>query len=407
MEQLNLFNVVEGIYKSVETPISNGELYQRVIQETNLTPEDLNNKVAIGRTGAMHSTLKRKIRWYQQTLKSIGLIKRVEGGQKGLWQLSEPQGKDLKKAKPGVKLVAFSTSLGVCIWGSNTDTFTNLDEPIALCISSPPYPLRTARKYGNPTLAQYIEFILRSLEPVIKGLMPGGSLVLNVGNDIFESGSPARTMYVEELMLSIKKEFGLELMDRIPWVNYSKPPTPTQWACVERVQLKSSYEHIYWFTNDPMRVRSDNRRVLVSHTETHQRLIAAGGEKRITSYGDNAHRLRVGSFSGETSGSIARNVFEKGHICPDTKFLHQTAKELGLPRHGAMFPTALPEFFIQFLTEPGDLVVDLFSGAGKVAVAAERLKRRWLVSEIILEFTRLSAELFRSFEGFQLFPAVR
>jgi DNA modification methylase len=41
----------------------------------------------------------------------------------------------------------------------------------------------------------------------------------------------------------------------------------------------------------------------------------------------------------------------------------------------------LPEFFIKLLTQPGDLVLDLFAGSNTTGEAAETLGRRWLALE--------------------------
>jgi hypothetical protein len=54
---------------------------------------------------------------------------------------------------------------------------------------------------------------------------------------------------------------------------------------------------------------------------------------------------------------------------------------------------SLSEFFIKFLTEPGDLVVDPFAGSNITGEVAERLGRRWLAFEIIEEY--LEASRFR------------
>lgn len=77
-------------------------------------------------------------------------------------------------------------------------------------------------------------------------------------------------------------------------------------------------EPVYWFTNDPDRVRSDNRRVLIPHTEKHQKLMAQGGDNRVVSYGDGAYRLRGNAFSNVTEGRIPKNVIQRGHRCADT-----------------------------------------------------------------------------------------
>lgn len=43
--------------------------------------------------------------------------------------------------------------------------------------------------------------------------------------------------------------------------------------------------------------------------------------------------------------------------------------------HGAMFPTSLPEFFINAYTDAGDNVFDPFMGSGTTLIAAEKLGR--------------------------------
>ncbi len=270
----------------------------------------------------------------------------------------------------------------------------------------PPFPLRIQRGYGNVDEAKWVDFITQALEPIVKNLVPGGSVVLNVSNDIFEAKNPSRSLYVERMVLALHDRLGLSLMDRWPWINLSKPPSPTHWACVNRYQLCAGWEPVYWFTNDPDRVRSDNRRVLIPHTEKHQKLMAQGGDSRVVSYGDGAYRLRGNAFSNVTEGRIPKNVIQRGHRCADTLELRKIAIELGLPPHPAMFPTDIPEMAIRFLTEEGDLVVDPFSGSNKSGLAAERNNRRWIACDIILEYIRTQAEMFTGFDGFWMNPAI-
>jgi hypothetical protein len=52
------------------------------------------------------------------------------------------------------------------------------------------------------------------------------------------------------------------------------------------------------------------------------------------------------------------------------------------PRHPARFPIELPNFFINLMTRPDDLVIDPFAGTCTTAVTAETLGRRWLVNEL-------------------------
>ena len=401
-QQMDLFgSVIEAYIQSDSIPLNNTDLYSFVQSKLKISKNAMEQREPIGKAGTLHSPLKRKIRWYQQTLKKLGVIKKGKG-ERGVWELSEQVRGGLNQAKPGVKLVAFSTSLGLAIWSSHEDVFkSGFDDEISLIFTSPPYPLRTERFYGGPGAGDYSSFICNSIEPLLKILRPGGSVVLQISQDIFEPKSPSRSVYIEKLIIALTEKMGLFLMDRIPWVNYSKPPGPTYWACVNRVQLSSAYEFILWFTNDPTRVRSDNRRVLAPHSENQKKLIARGGEQRTASYGDGSYRLRHGDFSRKTEGSIPRNVFEKGHNCLDTRLYRKVTQELGVPPHGAVFPTALPDFFIRFLTEPEDLVVDHFAGTGKTALAAQRNSRRWVITERIFEYLFGASRLFSGFDGFK------
>jgi DNA modification methylase len=49
--------------------------------------------------------------------------------------------------------------------------------------------------------------------------------------------------------------------------------------------------------------------------------------------------------------------------------------------HPAPMPLGLIDFFIRFLTDPGDLVFDPFAGSNSTGAAAERLARRWISTE--------------------------
>lgn len=390
------------IYRHADTPLSNERLYRRLEKKTG---QSLNDMMPVGVAKAYHSKSKRQVRWYQQTLKQLGVLEKVEG-ERGIWALTDKAKGELHPAKDNIKMVAYSTQLGCAIWAKSQAVFGELNEEIHLCVTSPPYPLKSQRQYGNVAESKWVDFITESIEPIVKNLADGGSIVLNVSNDIFESKKPSRSLYVERMVLALNDRLGLSLMDRWPWINLSKPPGPTYWACVNRVQLCSGWEPIFWFTNNPDTVRSNNNRVLVPHSDEHKKLMAKGGDGRERQYGDGAYTLRKKSFSKVTDGKIPKNVIQRGHQCADSLAARQHAKALGLPIHSAMFPTSIPEFAIDFLTKEDDLVVDLFSGMNKVGLAAERKGRRWLSTEIMLEYIRVQAELFKGASGFKMNPAL-
>jgi site-specific DNA-methyltransferase (cytosine-N4-specific) len=68
-------------------------------------------------------------------------------------------------------------------------------------------------------------------------------------------------------------------------------------------------------------------------------------------------------------------------------------KLVGIKGHPARFPQRLPEFFIEFLTQPEDVVLDIFAGSNTTGAAAEVRGRNWLAFE--LEQRYLAASAFR------------
>lgn len=398
----NLIKHVTDAYAMAgDKALDNQQLYDSVAAKAGIAQSELNVKVAIGKSGQERSVLKREIRWHQQTLKHMGLLEKSDSG-KGVWKLTKEGRHQMKKIDEGVALLAFSTDLGIAIWGSCSTVFSKLNTDIHLVLTSPPYPLAQPRAYGNPKESEFVDFICSALEPVIEQLVPGGSICINIGNDIFLKGSPARSLYNERLVLALNDRFGLSLMDRLIWENKSKPPGPIQWASLKRVQLNVSYEPVLWFTNDPHKVRSDNRRVLQQHTEKHLQFVAAGGDTRNIDFADGAYRARPGNFGKPTAGRIPRNVLSYGHNCPDHKEYRRDCSRLGVQSHGAPMPISLAEFLIKFLTVPGETVADPFGGKLTTARAAEALGRKWITTEIIWEYLRGAAERFSNCYGYEL-----
>lgn len=405
--QGDLFGVeqIAQIYKDhPNSALNNEALYRLVASRAGLGVGALDERVPVGASGQMHSIARRKIRWSQQSLKHMGVLCRVNG-ERGIWRLTEEAKRELNAAKPGVKVLGFRTDLGVAVLGRSADIFKNLEVEVNLVVTSPPYALARPRRYGNPSQSEIVAFIMETLEPIIEKLADDGSLVVNVSQDIFMPGSPARSTYLERLVIALE-DAGLSLMDRICWANLSKAPGPIQWASKTRQQLNVAWEPLLWFAKNPLRVKADNRRVLEPHTERHLKLIAAGGERREASYSDGAYRLKPGSYGAPTVGRIPRNVLMRGHRCAYGIQYNRAAQALGLPVHGAGQPLSIADFLIRFLTEEQDLVVDPFSGRQMVGLAAELLNRAWMCGEMMLQYIRGGAELFRDRPGFYLNPQI-
>ena len=85
-----------------------------------------------------------------------------------------------------------------------------------------------------------------------------------------------------------------------------------------------------------------------------------------------------------TSRALARRSISNGQYL-------RGCKSLGIKAHPARFPSKLPEFFIRFLTDPGDLVVDIFSSSNTTGFVAEEEGRHWLALEQEIQYIAASS----------------
>lgn len=436
--KLDTIEHVAGAFAQPESGrLTTEELYRVAAGRAGIPYSELQRKVPVGEEGVAHNLLKRKIRWSQQTLREMGIIQRVEG-QRGVWELTDLGRKKLRHVKAGVSVLGFSTDLGIAILGNSELLFQKFHEDIYLCLTSPPYPIATARAYGGPsTEAKYIDFISRILEPIVRKLVPGGNVALNLSNDVFEPGLPSRSLYLEKLTIMLRERFDLRLMDRLVWENPNKPPGPMQWASRTRQQLNVSYEPVLWFCNDPSRCIANNRRALEPHSAEHMKVMAQGGEKRRRVNSDGAYYIRKGAFGNQTAGRIPKNILHASGPCeeqaryeaistemglpsPEYEHLHgmsrllrvsstcasqrsykREAKGLRLSSHGAPMPLELARKLVKFLTDKGQLVVDPCAGSMTTPLASELEGRPWVAVDQVYDYVRGGAERFVEFKGYE------
>lgn len=394
--QLSLLEqAVIETYAESEGAVDNKAAYEKIAEKLDLTDSQRNEIAPVGKAGAFRNLFHRKVRWVQQNLKAKKLLLNPS---RGKWELIKAKKDELHAIEQGKSIIAMSTSLGMALCSRNESVFEEgiIDEPVHLVLTSPPYPLRIARNYGNKGQNEYVEWLMKILEPIVNRLADGGSIVLNISNDIFLEKSPARSTYWHRLVIALEDELGLYLMDTVPWVS-NKIPTPVQWASKNRYQMNATWEPCLWFTNNPLKSFANNQRVLQPHTEQHKKLMQSGGLKKQAVHGDGAYRKPVGAFGSVTEGKIQRNVLNISNYCKSGRAVSKAAKEAGLNTHGAKMPRALSDFWIKYLTEPDMLVVDPFYGTGTTGESAQLLGRRWIGVEMIWEYLKQSFTRFDDF----------
>jgi site-specific DNA-methyltransferase (cytosine-N4-specific) len=97
------------------------------------------------------------------------------------------------------------------------------------------------------------------------------------------------------------------------------------------------------------------------------------------------HNIGETSFLTNNGGAIPSNVLTYANTLASDAY--QTyCRENKLHLHPARMPSDLAKFFIKFLTEAGDIVLDPFGGSNTTGAAAEDLERFWISIEASEEY---------------------
>jgi len=186
------------------------------------------------------------------------------------------------------------------------------------------------------------------------------------------------------VLLALADDVGFDLAQDFFWFNPAKMPAPAEWVNVRRIRVKDSVEYIFWLVKDPM-AKADNRRVLNPYSADMKRLIRRGVKQTTRPSG---HVIN-GTFANDQGGSIPSNLIQCGNNESNSAYI-RNSKVAGTKIHPARFPAELPRFFIEFLTDPGDMVMDPFAGSNTTGQVAEGLKRKWVGVEVREDYARES-----------------
>jgi site-specific DNA-methyltransferase (cytosine-N4-specific) len=304
----------------------------------------------------------------------------------GLFQPDEPHPASLLAARP-----AYKTEWGAMYEGDASLLLPKLPEKsLDLVVTSPPYALHFKKEYGNVDKDGYVEWLRPFGEQIFRALKPKGSFVLNIGGS-YNAGTPTRSLYHFKVLLMLCEEVGFHLAQECFWYNPAKLPSPAEWVNVRRMRVKDSVEYVFWLSKEPL-PKADNRKVLAEYSPDMKRLLVRGYRAKERPSG---HKI-TNKFT-DKGGSIPSNVIERGNNESNSDYI-RLCGERGLKPHPARFPAALPEFFMKFLTEPDDVILDPFAGSNTTGCVAEALRRRWLAFELepkYIETSRLRFPLHR------------
>jgi site-specific DNA-methyltransferase (cytosine-N4-specific) len=279
-----------------------------------------------------------------------------------------------------------------------------------LILTSPPFPLNKKKQYGNLSGEDYLEW-LSLLAPLFSSLLTeNGSIVIELGN-AWEKGRPVQSLLTLKSLMSFLEHpnAGLRLCQEFVCYNPARLPSPAQWVTINRIRAIDSFTHVWWMSNSDY-PKADNSRVLRPYSKSMSRLLKIGAYN--AGKRPSEHTVSEKSFLTNHNGSIVHNVLElepmddKREVrfpvnalsVANTKsndFFSLACKKNGITPHPARMPSELVSFFIEFLTDEIDLVIDPFAGSNTTGYCAEKLKRRWIGIDTKLEYGEQSMLRFR------------
>lgn len=267
------------------------------------------------------------------------------------------------------------------------------DNSIDLIITSPPFALTREKSYGNKKGDDYLDWLQNFGELFYKKLSNTGSLVIDFGGS-WVPGSPTRNLHQFKIPIIFCESIGFHLAQEFFWWNTAKIPSPAQWVTVNRSRVTDSVNYIFWFskTENP---KSDNTKILKPYSAKMRNLIKT--QRYNQNKRPSQHNISK-TWGKNNGGAIPQNFFPYGNTARDPYLSYCDKK--GIRKHPARFGQFIPEFFIRFLSDKGDLIVDPFAGSCTSGAVANALKRKWLCIDNEEEF--LQGALGRFKKGYKL-----
>ena len=288
----------------------------------------------------------------------------------------------------------YATDLGKMVIGEIEDALESpLLEPyrgrVQLVFTSPPFPLNHKKAYGNRDGEEYTGW-LSSLSPRLRDfLRDDGSIALEMGNS-WEKGEPVMSTLALESLLAFLKKGKLRLCQQFICSNPARLPSPVQWVNVERIRVKDAFTHVWWMA-PTSRPKANNKRVLSPYSDSMKKLIARASYN--SGKRPSGHVIGESSFLKNNGGAIPSNVITVSHTGARDQYLAYCRKN-GIEPHPARMPRKIAEFFIEFLTDPDDIVLDPFGGSNVTGSVAESLGRKWITVESNEEYAEASRSRF-------------
>ena len=282
---------------------------------------------------------------------------------------------------------SYMTQYGASYVGDSRQLLADLpNNSVNLVVTSPPFALQRQKEYGNVDQIDYVDWLLEFGRLVFRKLREDGSFVLDLGG-AYQKGVPIRSLYQFRVLLRFCDDLGFHLAQEFFWHNPSKLPSPIEWVNKRKLRAKDTVNTLWWFSRSEW-PKANISNVLTEYSPRMKKLLEDPAAFYTPRQRPSGHEIGL-AFATDNGGAIPSNLLQIPNSESNGVYLG-ACKEVGVKGHPARFPSKLPEFFIRMLTDPDDLVVDIFAGSNTTGMVAEAEGRRWLAFELNREYVAAS-----------------
>ena len=183
-----------------------------------------------------------------------------------------------------------------------------------------------------------------------------------------------RVLYVFDLVLAMVRRWGWQFVDELCWLHIAMPG---EWPN----RFKNEFEPVYQFSRQTqIRFRPENVKY-----QSPDAFTAGGG------MGDGYGKGRLRNFRQ------AMQIGPGAALPSNVIIAHNEVSAATV--HAAQFPVALPTFFMQAYSDPGDLWLDPFLGGGTTLLAAQQTGRRAAGIELLPAHIAITLDRFQNTFG--------
>lgn len=257
------------------------------------------------------------------------------------------------------------------ILGDSKEVLKKLpDNSIDLIVTSPPYADSRAKTYGGISPDRYVQWFLPFSEELLRVVKEDGTFILNIKEKVVNG---ERHTYVMELIMEMRKQ-GWLWTEEFIW--HKKNCHPGKWPN----RFRDSWERLLQF-NKSKKFNMYQKEVMTPMGDW-----AKSRLKNLSETDMRRDNSRVGSgFGKNISNWLGRDMVYPSNV------LHLPT-ESSNKNHSAVFPKAIPEWFIKLFTKPGDWVLDPFLGSGTSSVVSKELCRNSIGIEILEEYYQVAED---------------